>query len=525
MSGSADLPTTIPGLVPRAAELFGTREGMVDGDQRWTFAELATEVDKVARAFVATGVGHGDVVALWGPNIWEWAVTALGAYTAGATVLPINTRWKGPEAGYVLAKTKARLLFTVTDFLDADYVQMLDGVPGLDAIEERIVLRGAVPSGTVGFDDFVGRAADVDPDAAHKRAAQVAPDDIASVMFTSGTTGRPKGALLRHDATVRAYDAWSSVVGLQAGDRYLILNPFFHSFGLHAGIVASLVKGATMVPQAVFDVPLAMRRIGEERITMLPGAPAVFQTILNHPDRDRYDLSTLRLSVTGAAPITTEMILRMYDELGFETVVTGYGLTETTGIVSMCRHDDPPERIAHTSGRAIPGVEVKLVDPTTGAEVPAATEGEILVRGYNVMAGYLDEPEQTAEAIDADGWLRTGDIAVMDDAGYLDITDRVKDMFIMGGFNVYPAEIEQALASHPAVSAAAVIGVADERMGEVGRAFVVPRQGQTVDPEALVAWCRENMANYKVPRHVELVDELPLNATGKVDKNVLRARG
>jgi acyl-CoA synthetase (AMP-forming)/AMP-acid ligase II len=524
MSGSTDLPTTIPGLVPRAAELFGTREGMVDGDQRWTFAELSIEVDKVARAFVATGIGHGDVVALWGPNIWEWAVTALGAYTAGATVLPINTRWKGPEAGYVLAKTKARLLFTVTDFLDADYVQMLDGVPGLDAIEERIVLRGTVPSGTVGFDDFVSRAADVDPDAAHKRAAQVAPDDIASVMFTSGTTGTPKGALLRHHATVRAFDTWASVVGLREGDRYLILNPFFHSFGLHAGIVASLVKGATMVPQAVFDVPLAMRRIGEERITMLPGAPAVFQTILNHPDRDRYDLSTLRLSVTGAAPITTEMILRMYDELGFETVVTGYGLTETTGIVSMCRHDDPPERIAHTSGRAIPGVEVKLVDPTTGAEVPASTEGEILVRGYNVMAGYLDEPEQTAEAIDADGWLRTGDIGVMDDAGYLDITDRVKDMFIMGGFNVYPAEIEQALASHPAVSAAAVIGVADERMGEVGRAFVVPRQGQTVDPEALVAWCRENMANYKVPRHVELVDELPLNATGKVDKNILRSR-
>jgi len=508
--------------VERAVTLYGDLEALTDLDVHLSFAELGHEVDRVARALIATGVEPGEVVAIWAPNIWEWAVTALAVHTAGATLLPINTRWKGTEAAYVLNKTKARLLFTVTDFLDTDYTALLAGRPDLDALEEQIILRGTVPAGTTGFDAFVARAGSADAEAARKRAAEIGPSEIANVLFTSGTTGTPKGAMLRHGATVRAYDTWASVVGLEEGDRYLIINPFFHSFGLNAGIIASLVKGATMVPQAIFDVPMAMRRVAEERITMFPGAPAIFQTILNHPEREQHDLSTLRLSVTGAAPISTEMILRMYDELGFETIVTGYGLTEATGIVTMCRHDDPPERIANTSGRAIPDVEVKLVDPASGEEVPPGTEGEILVRGYNVMPGYLDDAEQTAEAIDGDGWLHTGDIGVMDEDGYVDITDRVKDMFIMGGFNVYPAEIERLLASNPTVANAAVIGVPDDRMGEVGKALVVPRTDAAVEPEALIAWCRENMANYKVPRYVEVVSELPLNATGKVDKVLLR---
>jgi acyl-CoA synthetase (AMP-forming)/AMP-acid ligase II len=521
---TSDLPTTICGLVPRAAERFGDVEALVDDGRRMTYRDLAGEVDTTARALVASGVERGDVVAIWAPNTWEWAVTALAVYTAGATLLPVNTRWKGREAGYVLTKAKAKLLFTVSDFLDIDYIALLDGVPDLEHIEQRVILRGSVPAKAIGFADFRRRADDVDPHAAQKRASEVAPSDIANVMFTSGTTGTPKGAMLRHDATVRAYDSWASVVGLREADRYLVINPFFHSFGLNAGIVASLVKGATMVPQSVFDVPLAMRRVGEEKITMFPGAPAVFQTILNHPERDQFDLSSLRLSVTGAAPITTEMILRMYDELGFETIVTGYGLTEATGIATMCRHDDPPERIAHTSGRAIPDVEVQIVDPTTKEPVPAGTEGEILVRGYNVMPGYLDDPDQTAEAIDADGWLHTGDIGVMDADGYVDITDRVKDMYITGGFNVYPAEIENVLASNPTVAQAAVIGVPDDRMGEVGKAYVVARAGESIDADELVSWCRENMANYKVPRAVEVVAELPLNATGKVDKLALRGQ-
>jgi acyl-CoA synthetase (AMP-forming)/AMP-acid ligase II len=518
-----DLPLTIPGVIARAVERFGDREAVVDGDVRLTFTEFGTEIDAAARALVASGVEPGDRIAIWAPNIYEWAVAALATHSIGAVVIPLNTRFKGAEAGYVIGAAGARRLFTVNDFLDTDYVDLLRGAPGAETIEETIVLRGTVPDGCIAWKEFLARAGDVDPAATAQRANAVRPEDLCDILFTSGTTGAPKGAMLIHSASIRAYDAWSDVVGLREGDRYLVINPFFHSFGLKAGILASLLKGATLVPHPIFDVPSVMRRVGEERITMLPGPPAIFQTILNHPDLDQYDLSTLRLSVTGAAPITTQMIIAMREKLGFENVVTGYGLTEAHGIATMCRHDDDPDTIAKTSGRAIPGVEVRLIDED-GKEVGVGEPGEILVRGYNIMKGYLDNPAATAEAIDTDGWLHTGDIAVADDNGNLMITDRKKDMYIVGGFNAYPAEIERTMVGHPAVAQVAVIGVPDDRLGEVGKAFVVPATGTEVDVDALQAWCRENMANYKVPRYFEVVDALPLNASGKVLKIELRAR-
>jgi acyl-CoA synthetase (AMP-forming)/AMP-acid ligase II len=277
------------------------------------------------------------------------------------------------------------------------------------------------------------------------------------------------------------------------------------------------------VPQAVFDIPEAMANVARHRITALPGPPAIYQTFLNHPDLDLEQVQSLRLAVTGAAPVPVELIERMERELGFETVVTAYGLTETCGIVSVCWPDDPPELISGSSGRAIPGVEVQVVDDD-GRELPRGEAGEIVVRGYNVMQGYFEDPEQTAEAIDADGWLHTGDIGTMDDAGYLTITDRKKDMFITGGFNAYPAEIERLLLTHPGIAQAAVIGVPDERMGEVGMAFVVPTTGATLDGDEVVAWARDHMANFKAPRHVRIVEALPMNASNKVLKNELRAQ-
>jgi acyl-CoA synthetase (AMP-forming)/AMP-acid ligase II len=314
------------------------------------------------------------------------------------------------------------------------------------------------------------------------------------------------------------------VVGLRQGDRYLIVNPFFHSFGLKAGILASVLKGATIIPHAVFDVPSVMRRVAEERVSMLPGPPAIYQTMLDHPNLSDFDMSSLRLSVTGAAAIPVEMIRRMRSELAFETIVTGYGLTETTGIATMCRHDDDPETIATTSGRPIPGVELRVVDDH-GHDVATEAPGEIVLRGYNVMKGYFGDPAATAATIDDDGWLRTGDIGLLDEDGNLRITDRKKDMFIVGGFNAYPAEIENMILANPGVGQVAVVGVPDHRLGEVGMAFVVPRPGATVEPDALVAWCRERMANYKAPRYVEIVDALPLNASNKVLKYQLRERG
>ena len=518
-----ELPRTIPAVIDRAAERYADVEGLVDGDVRLTFSELAREIERAARALIASGVEPGDRVAIWAPNVHEWALTALGTHTIGGVVIPLNTRFKGAEASYVLSAAGATRLFTVTDFLDTDYVSLLEGTPSAGQLRDVVVLRGAVPAGATAWADFLTRGESVDADEVRTRARAVEPDDLCDILFTSGTTGAPKGAMLFHSASIRAFDAWSDVVGLREGDRYLIVNPFFHAFGLKAGILACLLKGATIVPHPIFDVPSVMRRVAEERITMLPGPPAIFQTILNAPDLDQYDLSTLRLSVTGAATIPVQMIVDMRSKLGFENVVTGYGLTEAHGIATMCRHDDDPETIAKTAGRPIPDVEVRLVDDD-GVEVATGEPGEVLVRGYNLMKGYLDDPAATAEAIDDDGWLHTGDVAVADAAGNLTITDRKKDMFIVGGFNAYPAEIEKIMMGHHAVAQVAVVGVPDQRLGEVGMAFVVPATGHEIDRDELIAWCRDAMANYKAPRYVEVVDALPLNASGKVLKYELRER-
>jgi acyl-CoA synthetase (AMP-forming)/AMP-acid ligase II len=522
-----DLPATIPGAVQRAASRWPDDESIVDRDVRLTFSALQARVDETARAFVASGLQPGDRVSIWAPNSWQWVATALGIYSAGGVLVPVSTRFKGTEAAHVLRTSRARMLFTVTDFLDTDYVALLDEVDARDLVEEIVVFEGPESAGTTRFEDFVARGAgadqaDVQGEVERRRDALTA-DDMSDIIFTSGTTGAPKGAMLRHGASVKAYWSWSQTVGLRHGDRYLLVYPLFHTAGLKSGLVASLLNGVTLVPHPVFDADSVMRRIAEEKITMLPGPPAVYQTILN-ADRSKYDTSSLRLAVTGAAVVPVELVVAMREQLGIESVVTGYGLTETTGIVSMCRHDDPPEIIAHTSGRPIPGVEVKIVD-AEGNRLPTGEPGEILARGFTVMIGYFDNPEATAETIDAEGWLHTGDVGYVDDNDNITITDRIKDMFIVGGFNAYPAEIEGIMLEHPDIAQVAIVGVPDARMGEVGMAFVVPTLGHTADPEEIVAWSREKMANFKVPRYVEIVSELPLNASGKVLKFELRDRG
>ena len=515
---------TTPRLARDAAERFGDREAVADEGVRLSFDQLYHEARQAARGFLAGGVSHGDRIAIWAPNIHEWVVTLLGAHMAGAVVVPINTRFKGEEAGYILDTSGASMLFTVTGFLDTDYVQLLRAAKrDRSRLHDIVVLRGDAPEGSIAWSDFCARGLDATEADVDRQMASVKPDNLSDILFTSGTTGRPKGVMCTHGQTVRAFADWADVVGLQEGDRYLIVNPFFHAFGYKAGILACLMTGATIIPHAVFDPAAVLERIGHERISMLPGPPALFQSILNTPDLARHDLSSLRLAVTGAAVIPVELIVRMREELGFERVITGYGLTEASGIVTMCRHDDDPETIATTSGRAIPGVEVSVVDDA-GQEVERGQPGEVIVRGYNVMRGYLDDPEQTAEAIDAGGWLHTGDIGVMDERGNLRITDRKKDMFIVGGFNAYPAEIENLLLGHSGIAQVAVIGIPDERLGEVGMAFVVPRAGEAIGPDDVVEWAREHMANYKAPRHVEVVDALPLNASGKVLKTELRER-
>jgi acyl-CoA synthetase (AMP-forming)/AMP-acid ligase II len=355
-----------------------------------------------------------------------------------------------------------------------------------------------------------------------ERQERVRPTDISDVLFTSGTTGRPKGVVMTHGQTVRQCREWCEFAGLRPDDRYLIVNPFFHMFGYKAGWLASLLQGATIVTVPVFDVPTVLSLVETERITVFPGAPTIYRSILDHPERDAFDLHTLRVAITGAADIPVALIEEMRAELPFRSILTGYGLTEA-GTCTGTQPDDDSETIATTAGRAMPGLEVIIAD-ADGREVERGISGELLVRGYSVMQGYLDDSEATASAIDERGFLHTGDLATMDDRGYVRIVGRLKDMLIVGGFNVYPAEVENALLAHDAIGQVAVVGVPDKRMGEVAMAYVVPAPGRSVDPAAIIAWAREHLANYKVPRYVVGVSALPINAAGKILKDELRAR-
>lgn len=527
------LETTAPGVLRAAAAAWPTRPALETPTRHWTFAELWTDVQAAARAFHALGLVAGERIAIWAPNQPEWILAALGAQCLGAALVPLNTRLKGREAADILRRSRVRVLVTVEPFLGTDYPALLVGeaLPDLRHVVRVPAPAASAAAATAGpenlpplldWNAFLAGGAAVARGAVEAAVNSLDGSVVADILFTSGTTGSPKGVVCTHGQNTRSFRAWAAAVDLRPGDRYLIVNPFFHAFGYKSGWLVCLLQGATALPMAVFDAGEVMRRIVADRITVLPGPPTIFQSLLAHPDRAQYDLSSLRVAVTGAASVPPVLIQRMRDELGFSTVLTGYGLTESTGLVSMCRIGDSVERVASTCGVPIPGIEVRLV-AADGTEAAPHAPGELWVRGFNVMQGYLDDPEATAEAIDADGWLHTGDIAVRDEAGYLRITDRMKDMYICGGFNCYPAEIERLLSAHPAVAQVAVLGIPDERLGEVGRAVVVLRPGAHCTAAELVAWCRAEMANYKVPREVLFVDSLPVNAAGKVTKFQLKA--
>ncbi|HNK16813.1 MAG TPA: FadD3 family acyl-CoA ligase [Piscinibacter sp.] len=513
---------TLPAVVRRATERHRGRPAVIDGDAVLDYADLAGRCEAVGRALIAAGVGFGDRVAVWMPNRIEWILAACGAHMAGAVLVPINTRMKGAEAADILERSRAKVLYSIGDFLGQHYPAMLDGLrpPTLETVV--VVGSGSPRAGEIAWADHLARGAAVAPSAVHEREAQLHADSTADLMFTSGTTGRPKGVMAGHEPTIRAFTEWARVVGLGEGDRYLIINPFFHTFGYKAGWVAAFLCGATVFPHQVFDADAVLERIQSDRISFLPGPPTLFLSMLAHPRLAGFDLSSLRSAVTGAASVPPVLITRMREELGIRNVTTAYGLTECGGCATVCDPSDSAETIANTCGKALPGTEMRCVD-AQGRSVPPGEPGEVVLRGYHVMQGYFEDEAATREAIDEQGWLHTGDVGVVDERGYLRITDRLKDMYISGGFNCYPAEIERLMAPHPAVAQVAVIGVADERLGEIGCAFVVRRPGAELSEADCIAWCRRQMANYKVPRHVRFVDALPTNASNKVDKKSLRA--
>lgn len=510
---------TLPQLVAESAVTFSDRPAITDGDVSLSYRDLNAARIGAGKAFLAAGLAPGDRIAIWAPNIYQWIIAAIGAQSVGGVLVPLNTRMKGAEAAYVLQASGARMLFTVPEFLGVNYPALLEGHE-LPALERTILMEEGDAAGE-SWERFLAAGESIDAAEVARLADNVKPDDPLDILFTSGTTGNPKGVVTGHGQNIRAFENWTATVGLSADDNYLIINPFFHSFGYKAGWLAAIICGAHILPVKSFDLDTVLAQIERDRVSMIPGPPTIYQSLLAHPRRGDFDLSSLRLAVTGAAPVPVSLVEKMRDELGFEVVVTAYGLTESCGVVSICRADDSAERISHSSGRAMDGVEMQCVD-ANGEPVAPGAEGEIWFRGFNVMQGYLDNPGETARTITAEGWLKTGDVGVMDADGYVRITDRIKDMFIVGGFNTYPAEIENILCGMPGIARAAVIGVPDERMGEVALAYIVAAEDASLDEQSVIAWAKENMANYKVPRTVRFVDELPMNAGGKVLKNVLR---
>jgi acyl-CoA synthetase (AMP-forming)/AMP-acid ligase II len=510
---------TIPGAIERSAARHASREALVENGVRVSYDALLERVREAAGGLIAAGLHPGATVALWAPNSVEWAIASLAVLFAGGTVVPLNTRYTASEAADIVIRARCRFVLASGPFLGrslaAEAVAMTSAQAGVPTV---VTFDREAASGAVLWTDLVragGSGAEVE-----SRLRALTPDHISHLQFTSGTTGRPKGAKLRHEPMVVTTAEWAAVVGVQPGDRYPVVSPFSHIGGHKTGLLASLLSGATVYPFATLDLDRLVATIASERATVLQGPPTMYYALISAARVDPEGFASLRVGVTGGATVPPTLVREMLDVLGLTAVLTSYGLTETTGVCTITRRGDAIEIIAGTSGRPITGVDVAVAAPD-GTPLATNEQGEILVRGFNLMAGYLDDPAATDEAI-RDGWLHTGDIGWIGDDGNLRIVDRLKDMIIVGGLNAYPAEIERVLLEHPDIEQAAVVGVADDRLGEVPAAYVVSANDLDEASSGLLAFCRDRLANFKMPRHVWRVEALPLNSAGKVQKPALR---
>lgn len=509
--------STLPDCCARAARVYGDAPFIEDGDRRLGFRDFDDQRRRFARALIASGIAPGDRVMILAPNCAEWLVAAMGIASIGAIMIPVSTRFTGPEIEDLALRGGARMIISVGDFLKSYYPDLLTEATRAQIKEVVVIGRAGCDTAWV---EFMSRADHVPAESLAAYEAEVTPDTICDILFTSGTTGRSKGVMYAHKQFLDVVAAWTKRVGMRRGDRVLVIPPFFHAFGYRGGAIGSLIVGATVLPHQAFDAREVLERVERDKVSVIPGPPAIFQGMLNHPGFDRIDRSSLRLGITGGAVIPSVLVERMRSDLGCEGVCNGYGLTECGGYGTMCNTTDPIEVVAKTAGKPMPGVEIEMMDEA-GRILPRGETGEIVIRGYIVMQGYFDDPEATAATIDAEGWLHTGDVGCFDAAGNLVVQDRLKDMYITGGFNCYPAEIERILSAHPAIGQAAVIGTPDARLGEVGKAFVVLRPGASTTEAEILAWAQENMANYKVPRAIEIRGSLPVSPQGKVLKREL----
>ena len=524
-SGPSDVPLlgeTIGANLERTVAAFGDREALVDcaTARRWTYSELDTEVDEVALGLMALGVATGDRVGIWAPNCAEWVLVQYATAKIGAVLVNINPAYRAHELRYVLQQSGTSVLVSAVGHRGSDYRAMVQEVRG-----ECPDLRETVWIGEPSWSELMAAGARSDHVELEQRGATLSFDDPINIQYTSGTTGFPKGATLSHHNILNNGYFVGELVGYTERDRVCLPVPFYHCFGMVMGNLGATSHGACIViPAPAFDPAATLRAVSEERCTSLYGVPTMFIAELGLADFGSYDLSSLRTGIMAGSPCPVEVMKRVVTEMHMSEVAICYGMTETSPVSTMTRVDDDLARRTETVGRVMPHLEVKLVDPVTGREVPRTEAGELCTRGYSVMLGYWQEPDRTAEAVDAAGWMHTGDLAVMDDAGYVNISGRIKDMVIRGGENIYPREVEEFLYTHPDVADVQVIGVPDERYGEELMAWVVLREGaEPLTAEALREFCEGKLAHYKVPRYVHCVEGFPMTVTGKVRKVEMRS--
>jgi acyl-CoA synthetase (AMP-forming)/AMP-acid ligase II len=498
---------------------FRERTAVIDGDLDLTWDELGQIAGEIADGLIARGLAPGERVAIWMPNSWAWIACLLGTLWAGGVIVPINTRLRGFETRQIMDSAQPRFFFVVNRFLGDDYPSLLQAAGGTRAAMLTVSIEDQ------GGDDLAALRRDGGRVGGAERRVRIAaqrPEEACALMHTAGTTGLAKGVLLTNGRLLRAFSYMGEQLGLTPEDRFMVIPPFSHTYGLGLGLLSSQLYGCAIVPVPVFDAGDVLRDVQRHRVTVLPGPPTMFVSLLEHPDRATFDLRSLRAGTTGATNIPVELVHRVRRELGMTRLLTAYGLTESTGLVSMCHPEDDADHVATTSGRPVDGMEVRIAGAQQSSVLPDDRVGEIQVRGYAVMDGYISGASPD-EAITPDGWLRTGDLGRLTQDGYVQILDRLKDIVIVGGFNVAPAEVENVLLLHPAVLDCAVVGVPDARLGEVPYAFVVwrPDYPPVTDVE-LAAFCTDRVAKFKVPRQFATLEAVPRNAVGKVQKELLK---
>jgi fatty-acyl-CoA synthase len=536
-SGAPLIGATIGEFLKTVAATRGSQEALIVPEQgvRWTYAEMLGRSDAFAAGLLSLGLKPGDRVGIWAPNCAEWTIVQFATARAGLILVTVNPAYRTSELEHALKVVECRALITATRFRSSDYIAMLrELAPELDAGAEELIctrlpalrhvitLGDRVHGGCIPFSAVATRATHVDREALESIAADIQMDDPVNIQFTSGTTGLPKGATLSHHNLLNNGYFVGEATGIEPGSRVCIPVPLYHCFGMVMGNLGCLTHKATMVyPSASFDPSTALQAIQEFRCDVLYGVPTMFIAILNHPEFEKYDLSSLRRGIMAGAPCPIEVMKEVASRLNMSEITIAYGMTETSPVSFQSSRDDPLELRVSTVGRIQPHLEVKIVD-NRGKVVPRGEAGELCTRGYSIMLGYWNDEKRTREAIDAAGWMHTGDLATIDDEGLCRIVGRIKDMLIRGGENVYPREIEEFLYTHPEIQDVQVIGVPDQKYGEEVCAWIIPKQGARLDAEEVREFCKGRIAHYKIPRYVRIVEGFPTTVTGKVQKFVMR---